>query len=118
MLKDDELDTLFDAARAREAGAQDAFLARVLGDAAEVAATRGAAATPTPQAPSAGFWQSLVEGIGGWRGGMALTAAALAGVYIGLADPAGVDTLSGLVSSLAGEVTAEEASLYDLLLEV
>ncbi len=130
MMKDDDLDALFAVARREKPVADAAFLARVLGDAGAVAAERsegaavytdgGAAQRGAPGPVGPGPWRLLGEILGGWRGGMALTASALAGVWIGLADPAGLDTVAGLVGSLSGEAVGSGASgdtFYDLLLE-
>lgn len=122
MLRDDELDALFTAAQKHDLGASDdlasdEFMGRLLDDAAEVSASRNVAATLKASISKPGFWTQFTEAIGGWRGGMAITTAMVVGVYVGLADPVGVDTVSGLMSSISGDVAEDEASLYDLLLE-
>lgn len=119
MLKDDDLDALFTATRKRDEVASADFMGRLLGDAAEVSASRAAQdGSPTRvESIRPGFWALLADAIGGWRGGVAITSAMLVGIYIGFADPAGVDTVSGLVASLSGDEAVDDANLYDLFLE-
>jgi hypothetical protein len=120
MMDDDEIDALFAEAKAQEGNVSDAFLARVLADAADVAAERAVPVTYARPEPKRGFFAGMSEAIGGWRGGMALTASAVAGLYFGFADPVGVDTVSGLASSLSGATVSDteaDQTVYDLFLE-
>lgn len=119
MMKDDDLDALFTEMRQEKPQADAAFLARVLADAADIAADRAGPERRLRARPGPGLFSLVADMLGGWRGGLALTASALLGIYVGLTDPAGLDTVSGLVSSLSGEAVSDEAgaTLFDLLLE-
>ena len=97
----DDLDARFAALRAETPPPSQDFLARVLADAAEAMPDR-----PTPSAPAApdGWLAGLFDGLGGWRGGMALTASALVGIVVGY---------SGLVDGVATDGLIGEVALYD-----
>ena len=84
MTDKDPLDPFFEAARAQRPAPSDDLLARVMAD-AEAAAT---ARVPVEQVDSrTGVLVRLKEALGGWPGLAGLTAAAAAGVWIGVAVP-------------------------------
>lgn len=102
------LDALFYDAATDQSPPSDAFLGRVLAD----AATIGASYLPEPEAPkperSPGFWRSF-----GWPGASFIAASALLGVGFGYAGP---DSLLEL-SSLAGietVLTTETLDAFDV----
>ena len=119
MLNDDELDALFASTQKQDEVPSADFMGRLLGDAAAVSASwaKTEATTQRPDPVRFGFFALLSDAVGGWRGGMAIASAMLLGIYVGLIDPVGVDTVSGLVASLSGVEVADEATLYDLFLE-
>ncbi len=94
-----------------------AFLNAVFADAAEISATRPAPAqsAPEPERAPGGAWRALGALLGGWRGGAALTACALAGFLLGAS---GSDRYStGLLeTAAANSVSAADAlnDFYDL----
>jgi len=79
----------FEAARAQAPEPSPDLLARVLAD-AEAAQAQPVARRPVPRS---GLWTRIAQGLGGWPGLTGLGAAALAGLWIGLAMPA---TLPGI----------------------
>ncbi len=97
-LGEDDLDALFNAARARPAEPSVALYERVLADAE--------AAMPAPAARPAhrrGLAARLLSQVGGWPAATGLAAAAAIGVYIGMAAPSAVETMSGgYVASTSG----------------
>ena len=119
MLNDDELDALFASTQKQDEVPSADFMGRLLGDAAAVSASWAKTETTTqrPDPVRFGFFALLSDAVGGWRGGMTIASAMLLGIYVGLIDPVGVDTVSGLVASLSGVEVADEATLYDLFLE-
>ena len=119
MLNDDELDALFASTQKQDEVPSADFMGRLLGDAAAVSASwaKTEATTQRPDPVRFGFFALLSDAVGGWRGGMTIASAMLLGIYVGLIDPVGVDTVSGLVASLSGVEVADEATLYDLFLE-
>ncbi len=88
---DDELEMMFAAAADQPLPA--GLSARILAD-AEALQPRRATLAP-PRAPSlaarrpTGGAFGLLQTIGGWRGATGLTAAMLAGLWVGLRDPGG-----------------------------
>ncbi|GHF50681.1 hypothetical protein [Seohaeicola zhoushanensis] len=85
------LDDLFAAARAAPPALPPALAARMLADAGRVLDERQA---PRPAMP--GWRAQLAEAIGGWFGVGGLAAACAAGLWIGLAPPAGLPDPVGL----------------------
>ena len=100
-LGEDDLDALFNAARARPAEPSVALYERVLADAeAALPAMPAPAARP---APRRGLAARLLSQVGGWPAATGLAAAAAIGVYIGMAAPSAVETMSGgYVASTSG----------------
>ncbi|WP_118135379.1 hypothetical protein [Oceanicella sp. SM1341] len=114
---DEMLEALFAEARAAEPGPSEAFLARVLGDAADVAAERAAPARPPAPAPRGSLVTRLAGAFGGWRAVAGLAACAAVGFWVGFAGPDAVtdlpvlDTLTGADMTLAYEQTSSEFAL-------
>ena len=108
---DDMLDDLFAKVSAERATPDDALLARVLADAAVVQA---GFAAPRPAAPARGLWGRMMDTIGGWPSLGGLTAATVAGVWIGVAPPA---SLSDVTVSFLGEELSVPLVPGDLGLE-
>ena len=77
---DDFLSDMFEEARATPAPVSGDLLARVLSDAAAANAPTG--------------WRGLLAVLGGWPTMGGLVAAGVAGLWIGVAPPAAVSTLS------------------------
>lgn len=103
MTDKDPLESYFEAARETGPAPSGDLMARVLADADAVARAREAQVTP-PRRPVADF----LGIIGGWRGAVGLSAAAVAGLVIGIVQP---DT-AVFLSESAGFGT-EEASAAD-----
>jgi ferric-dicitrate binding protein FerR (iron transport regulator) len=108
MSEDTDLDLVFAAARAARPQPPDALTARVLADAyaAQPAAPIARRAAPPPR----GVWGRLSEILGGGGVLAGLGTAAVAGVWLGYADPAGMDWLTGaLLPTLSGDVQLMQA---------
>ena len=84
-MNEDDLNTLFDAARAAPAPVPQALTERVLADAA--------AHSPT----ATGGWRAWLAVLGGAPGVGGLITATCVGFWIGFAPPAGLPDLAGLV---------------------
>lgn len=83
------LDDLFAAARQAAPDPSDTLMARIVADAARE--------MPRPAPATPGVWATLWDGLGGWIGAGGLAAATVAGLWIGIAPPAGLaDMASGL----------------------
>jgi hypothetical protein len=98
--KDDiALDAFFAAARADDPEPGDDLMARILADAARV---QPRPVTPVSAASASG-WRGILAAIGGWpaMGGMAV--ATMAGLWIGIAPPAGLATIA---SGIFGETVS------------
>lgn len=91
------LDDLFAQARAQTPQPDDALMARVLADAAAQSAS---VSSPIHQP---GFWARLSDALGGWPALGGLAAATVAGVWVGIAPPAGVEDLA---ASLIGDTVS------------
>jgi hypothetical protein len=95
MMTDDDLDSLFAAARANAPRPPAALVARVLAD----ADARPAAASPAPPQRSApGFWASLGALFGGGGALAGMVTATLAGVWFGFAQPVELGAMSALLT--------------------
>ncbi|MFC2969847.1 hypothetical protein [Acidimangrovimonas pyrenivorans] len=106
----DGLEAFFDAARAEAPQPSEDLMARILADAEAETARRAA---PVPEAPSAirpaakvlGFWDALVLALGG-RGALAgLAGAMVAGLWLGVSQPA---PIASLAQQVAGDGTTLE----------
>ena len=87
---DDWLDTLLDdVARAPVPDAPPALMARVLADAEALLPAPGGVQAQAP------FWQTVIDGLGGWGALGGLAVAGVTGLAIGLGafDIASIDTL-------------------------
>ncbi|WP_425049993.1 hypothetical protein [Psychromarinibacter sp. S121] len=91
----DDLDALFEAARTRTAEPTAALFERVLADAEAEMPTAPPVASPVAPAPRRGLAARLLSAVGGWPAATGLVAAAATGVFIGMAAPSAVETLSG-----------------------
>ena len=95
---DEELDAMFAAARAQAPKPDADFLARVLGDAESVQdgfAVKAAAVRAKP-APFSGL-RSVFAALGGWPAVAGLGAAAVTGLWIGVAPPEGLSMRAQMV---------------------
>lgn len=106
----DDLETLFRAARTDRPAPSDDLMARVLADAA---ALQPKAAAPAPRRAAApartGFFAGLAALFGGGGVLAGMGTAAVAGLFLGFAQPAPV---SALTAAWAGSAT--DSSAYDL----
>jgi hypothetical protein len=106
-MQDIDLDDFFNAARAgrNDAPASDVLMARVLADAD--------AHQPRPvviRAPVVGLWGRLLAAIGGGPALAGLSTAALAGVWIGFAQPGQVADVADFL--LAGSSVTETLDVF------
>lgn len=87
-----DLDALFAVERNAPVVPSSDFLAQIMQDAVEVQAQF----TPLEAKSAAqfGLWQSLVAAIGGWPTVAGLATATVAGIWIGISPPSGLDTLT------------------------
>jgi hypothetical protein len=92
--RDDDLDDLFAAARADTLVPSDALMARIAADAASVAAARR---RPAVRAQRGGLLSGLFAALGGWPALGGLAAATVAGFWIGVAPPVGLQSLTSTV---------------------
>lgn len=120
--KETQLENLFETARKTSPTLSASLTARILADAEAVqeAAIRSTDSRKTPKHPS--FWQRMIAGLWGWPGLTGLASAAVAGLWIGVSQPAvvgafadayfyGVEDEAGVEMGLAFEVLfAEETS--------
>lgn len=88
--KDDMLDDILGKARRQTPQPDDALMARVLADAAQVAASRRRVRRP-------GYWAQWADALGGWPAVAGLAAATIAGIWVGVAPPASVENLAAAV---------------------
>lgn len=108
-MQDSDLDDLFATARQQPAGVSAALMARVLSDADDLQPRNDALPARKGRA---GFWAGFVAAIGGAGGVVGLSTAAMAGVWIGFAQPNALttvtdrflpdETVSGTVDVLPG----------------
>jgi hypothetical protein len=108
-MQDSDLDDLFATARQQPAAVSAELMARVLSDADDLQPR--AEALPARKG-RVGFWAGLMAAIGGAGGVVGLSTAAMAGVWIGFAQPNALtavtdrflpdETVSGPVDVLPG----------------
>ena len=90
--RDAGVDAMFGAARSQPLHPlSDDLFARIMADAADVQPRGVARSTPV----GGGMRRALVDLLGGWPTLAGLTTATLAGIWIGVAQPAGVVALQG-----------------------
>jgi hypothetical protein len=88
---DKMLDDLFGQARATPAQPSDALMARI---AADAVAVMPAPMAHAPKGMRVGFLAALAAALGGWPVISGLTAATVAGVWIGFSPPQSLDTIA------------------------
>jgi hypothetical protein len=116
VLSDADLDALFAEAQSDVTVPSPDFMARVLADAAAVQDESGAglpvwaqAPSPTPPQKRRSWIASVLDGVGGWRGGAGLATATVMGLAIGLGAPNTVSELAAgtwTSAALGGTVDA------------
>lgn len=84
-----DLDALFTAATSATPAPSDALMARVLADAQGLQPDAPGFAVATP-APKVSFWDIF----GGWPAFSGVAAAGVAGLWLGVASPAGIEDLA------------------------
>lgn len=96
-----DLDSLLAQAKAQDAVPSDHFLETALANAyAHMPAPAIACAKPTSS------WPQILNSFGGWKSATALTASALAGIWIGYADWQSLASTTGLAASYDSEISA------------
>lgn len=114
MSEDKDLEPFLAAARRGRPQVSDDLMARVLADAyaaqpVTAKEARAPLAVPVP-VPRRDLWAALAGAFGGSGALAGLGTAAVAGVWLGYADPPGLDWLTGtLVPSLSDEVQLLQA---------
>lgn len=89
-MRDDELELFFEAARSEAPMPSDELSERVLADALTLMPK---ASAPVPAKPR-GRLAGIFAAIGGWPAVAGLATATVAGVWLGYAQPGGVDSLT------------------------
>lgn len=90
-----DLDALFAAEIDAPIAPSSEFLARVMGDADRIQSEFSSSQAESVSGNS--IWQSLVAAIGGWTTVAGLATATVAGVWIGVSPPSGLDILTDTV---------------------
>lgn len=113
-LSDAALEALFDEARATPPALPEGLAARILADAE--------AALPPPEpaaarAPARGGWRGFLDALGGWPAFAGLSAATMAGLWIGLAAPDSLGTMATGVLGDGYDFTALAPDLAPALVE-
>lgn len=101
MMTDDDLESLFSAAREGQPQPSPDLLARVLADAQSVQAIP-LAAPARAEPPRGGLWSALAAVFGGSGALAGMATAMVAGLYLGFAQPMG----DGLLTTVLGVDTA------------
>jgi hypothetical protein len=104
---DETLEALFGAARAEAQPLSDDLFARIMADAVAVDTAR---AVPQVRAAPRGWLASFGAMLGGWPSVAGLATAAMAGVWIGVAQPVALDGLG-----LSSDTTQTGYELQDLM---
>ncbi len=104
-LSDASLDALFAASRDQVPEMSDGFLDRIAADAAQVR-------MPAPiDQPS--LWERALDALGGWPSLGGLATAAVAGVYIGFADPTVLEVMGLDVEAETSETLLDDFAFFD-----
>jgi hypothetical protein len=106
----DRLDALLDEVAGQKAAPSADLMARVLADAARVQLP--VAARPLAQG-SSGVFSPLWAALGGWAGAGGLAAVAAAGVWLGIAPPAALESVTYIF--FGNSVTLQVFSADDVL---
>ena len=93
----DDLDQIFAAAVAARPRPSPALMARVMADAA-LLQPRLAAFVPKANVAPRGWFGALAKVLGGGRSLAGMSAAALTGLYLGIAQPSPVQALTSILS--------------------
>lgn len=115
MTEIDGLDALFAQVRAQDPQPGDRLLARIMTDAIQTDQQRGrlARATQTPQVPPGRRSQNRLAGLfaalGGWPALGGLAMATVAGVWIGVAQPASFTAIGSAVWGETVTVSLDDA---------
>ncbi len=106
MDREDDLDQMFAAASRQRIELPDGLTARILADAAALQ-PKAALRVPT-ESPRPGWFATLSGWLGGTGSLAGVSAAALAGLYLGIVQPSPVQALTALV---AGNTTIDSLDL-------
>lgn len=114
-MQDSDLDDLLAAARADRPRPSDGLMARVIADADRLQ-PRAAPARPRAAPPRAGLWAWLSGAFGGPGALAGMAAATLAGLWVGVVQPAPLSTLTGAfwpAESLSVELIPDVLAVLD-----
>lgn len=114
--KDDApgLDAFFDAAREEAPQPSADFLSRMTEEALDAQLAQSAARRGTAARGAAGLWRQFRQVLGGWPGIAGLTAACVAGIWLGVSPPAGLSDLLEADTAGLGTLGLDPVSAYDL----
>ena len=117
MLEDQALEVFFDASRSDAAMPSDDLVSAILADATQHQRQPEAAFSDVREDRARrGGWASLISAIGGWPALTGMATATVAGVWIGFAAPAQLETISGGLILTGDYTVAEETyALEDLV---
>lgn len=104
----DMLDDLFARTRGIEPVPSNDLMARVIADADAVQPAQALA-----PAAGAGLWARMLDAIGGWPAVSGLAAATVAGIWVGVAPPSGVEDLT---AAMIGDEVSISLFSADLML--
>lgn len=106
-LNDQELDQFFAAMQADDPAPSDSLLSAILQDAERLQPQIPVLPVQPDCTPRRSFLHEVMAVIGGWPAMAGMTTAAIAGVWLGVATPSGIETLSG------GLILSQNAGLAD-----
>lgn len=106
-LNDQELEQFFAAMQADARAPSDRLLSAIMDDAARLQPQPALLPVQPTGAPQRSFLHEVMATLGGWPAMAGMTTAAIAGVWLGVVAPAGLETLSG------GLILSQNAGLVD-----
>lgn len=104
-LTDFELDDIFASARRTKVAPSDDFMARILADAEDVSQSWAIPEAPQRDTETTNILAVMWSLIGGWAGTGGLAAAAVAGVWLGIAPPDAFNDVNDLIWGTSIDVT-------------
>lgn len=110
--RDDGLEAFFAAARADAPTPSDDLVARILADADAV---HPAPVALAPRRSASPAWRDVLRGIGGWPALAGLATATVAGLWIGVQPPSGLDFLGSETYDMQAAAFLDPASDFGLL---
>ncbi|WP_380057676.1 hypothetical protein ACFE33_04880 [Falsihalocynthiibacter sp. SS001] len=109
-----DLDALFAAEMNDTIEPSADLMARVLADAQEV---QKSFAAVSPASPRQSIWRGMLAAVGGWPTFAGLATATIAGVWLGVSPPQGIDTLTDTMLGNSFEYSDYLPSFDSVLME-